>query len=203
MINPSVDTVRITNNDTKLLKLKYDGKTYVIDPNQTVAVPAAVAFLWFGDPRTTGSVPTFQRGEDGRIQGMLPSRTQEVTRLRFKHGGELGGDETSFEGCNLPKVTVHDLDGNEITMVIHDPYGDKSLPVPGGIDPASSQLAETVEKQQKLIEYLMQKIDGAERPDAQDESELPTDDVPIAKPFRGVDLSKGIPAPTLSEVTNG
>lgn len=202
MINPSVDTVRITNNDTKLLKIKYDNKTYVIDPKQTVAVPAAVAFLWFGDPRTTGSVPTFSRGEDGRINGMLPSRTQEVTRLRFKYGGDLGGDETSLDGCDLPDVTVVDLDGNEITMVIHDPYGEKSLSVAMGIDPSSSHLAETIEKQQKLIEYLMKKVDG-DAGEAMSEDELPTDDAGITRQFKAINLNEGIPAPTLSEVTGG
>jgi hypothetical protein len=198
MINPVVDVLRITNNDPKALKIKYNNQVYVIEPNQTVAVPAAVAFLWFGDPRTSGSVPTFQRGEDGRINGMLPARSQEVTRLRFKWGGQLGGDETTFIGCVLPDVTVKDFDGNEIVMVIQDPEGNSSLPMPGGIDPSTSHLAETVQQQQKLIDYLMKKIDGEDRPEAESEDELPTDDASIARPFKAVDLSKGIPAPTLS-----
>lgn len=204
MINPTVDTIRLTNHDTKQLKLKYDGRTYVIEPNQTVAMPASVAFLWFGDPRTTGSVPSYIRGENGRVNGMLPSRTQEVTRLRFKWGGELGGDETTFAGCTIPKVTVQDLDGNEIVMVTQDPEGNHATPIAPSTDPNNSHLAETVQKQQKLIDYLMQKIDGGGGEiEVKSEDELPTDDIGIAKPFKSVDLTKGIPAPTLSEVTSG
>lgn len=203
MINPSVDTVRVTNHDAKQLKLKYDSRVYIIEPNQKVAMPASVAFLWFGDPRTHGSVPSYIRGEDGRVQGMLPSRTQEVTRLRFKHGGELGGDETTFEGCTLPNITVEDLDGNEIVMVINDPSGDNATPMPHNGNPDNSRLAEQVEKQQKLIDYLMNKLDGGGEDDAKSEDELPTDDIPLSRPFKSVDLTKGIPAPSLSEVTSG
>jgi hypothetical protein len=194
------DMCRVTNHDTKILKLKYDGQTYLIDPDQTVALPAACAFLWFGDPRTTGSVPSFIRGENGRIDNMLPARTQEVTRLRFKWGADLGGDEQGLDGVELPKVTVTDIDGNEIVMVIHDPEGNHATPIVGTTDD-NSQLVEMIQRQQKQIDLLMSKLNGGG--EATSEDELPTDDAATIKPFKGVDLSKGIPAPTLSEVTGG
>lgn len=201
MITPS-DICYVTNHDTKALVLKYNGQKYVIEPNQRVSLPAAAAFLWFGDPRTSGSTPSFIRNEQGAIQNMLPSRTQEITRLRFKYGADLGGDEISFENVDLPKVTVTTLDGDEVIMVIHDPEGNHSIPVaaPIGGDSTNAQLYDMVQKQQRMIDLLLRKMDGY--PDeARDESELPTDDAETVRQFKSHDLTKGIPGPTLSEVT--
>lgn len=211
MIQPG-EFCRVTNKKDNLLKIKYNGQIYNLPSGREVVVPFEAAVLWFGDPRTIDKVQLL-RDNNGKVQNMLPSRPDEIKRLRFKYGADLTGDESTFEETingqrkpmeNLPDVTVVDLDGNEITMVTSDPEG---LYVLGGaVAPAINQndsLLQIVKKQERQIQLLMKQLEledvEDEAPANVTEGDLPTDDVaPTPRKYYNTDV--GVPGPSMGEL---
>lgn len=228
MIQPG-EFCRVTNENTKPFKGKYERQVYVIDPGQTVTVPFSAAILWFGDPRSIDTVQLL-RNEYGKVTNMLPSRPDEIKRLRFKHGGNLTGDESTFEETDdngrtflmphLPVVSVRTLDGDVITMVVSDPEGNNPLGAePKPASNQSAELLEIVRKQERQINLLIKQLEintGYEDTDVEpndliattdiplyepNEDELPTDDIPDARAkFKVYNTDTGVPGPDIKEL---
>lgn len=221
MIQPG-EFCRVTNNKDNVLKIKYNGRIYDLDPHRPVVVPVEAAILWFGDPRSIDKVQLL-RNEHGKVQNMLPSRPDEIKRLRFKFGADLTGDESTFletqeDGTittmhNLPDVLIQTLEGQEVKMVVNDPDGRHAL----GADqqPATNQSAELLEivkRQERQIGLLMRQlqieVDDEDTspdytiPDIQaTEDELPTDDHDVSPPkFKVYNTETGIPGPDIKEL---
>lgn len=167
------DFVRVKNVGTAPLNVGYDGRRWTLKPGaaKDTVMPAAAAFLWFGDPRSGGTSQTV-RDEKG-ILCIVPDRLSEVRRLRAKYGGSTG-DEATFDDVKIPSVEVYDLDGDRLTMVIDDPQGNSVLQATSTVAERDDLLA-LVQRQQRQLEQLM-KLAGVDGAEAQTERELPVDD---------------------------
>lgn len=196
---------RVTNNGDDQLKVKYDGNVFNLPPKKEVVIPVAAAFLWFGDPRTTAKIQLL-RNEQGKVNNMLPARGTEVKRLRFKYGGDAAGDETTFNDVVIPDVTLTDLDGEEVVTVLQDPLGRHSIAMSPEQEAANQndQLLEIVKRQERQINILMKQLnvhdDTSDIPNNVSQEDLPTDDIPEARPFKVYNTESGMPGPSMGEL---
>lgn len=165
--------LRVVNQDPIAHTVKWNSRRYKLEPGKDVFIPAACAYTWFGDPRSTNIYQSITTPE-GTVY-FVPDRASEVRRLRIKYGGGFDGDEQSFDGVPaLPNVEVYDTDGNRVTTVLDDPTGDSVTPA---LITTSDEtdLRKTVAQQQRLIAALMEANGMNEDGTAKDESELPAD----------------------------
>lgn len=166
------DIVKVTNHGTKELTIGWDSKYHRLKPGDTKFVPAEAVINAFGDPRsgpTQRSVKT-----EGGESAVVPSRLQEVRRLRLLYGGGGVGDDSNFDLVDVPDVTVETLEGEEVKTVLHDPSGDSVTQATQTIS-ESNDLMSIISRQQRQIQLLLQQTGIDEKAHASEE-ELPTDE---------------------------
>lgn len=193
---------RVTNNADDIVKVKYDGNTFNLPPHKEVVIPVAAAYNWFGDPRTAPKVQLL-RNEQGKVNNVLPSRVDEIKRLRFKYGGDCTGNEENLDGVKIPDVTVTDLDGNEVVTVLKDPEGHFGVAVSPEQEAANQNdsLLQIVKRQERQIALMMKQLSiNEDTPEVSaSEDDLPTDDIPEARPFK-VYNTENMPGPSMGEL---
>lgn len=168
------DIVKVVNNDPVPLDVMWNSKKFRLEPGRDQFIPAACAFNWFGDPRSTNIYQSIQTPE-GMVY-FVPDRLSEVRRLRIKYGAGLGGDETTLEGIPVvPQVEVWTAGGDRVLTVLDDPAGDSVTPalITTGSEAETRKL---IASQQRQIDELM-KLNGMTASDgeAATEDELPPD----------------------------
>src|SRR5689334_2685737 len=169
------DIVKVTNNGHKAVTIGWDSKYHTIEPGKTKFVPAEAAINAFGDPRTA-ETPRSVKTDAGEVAA-LPSRAQEVKRLRLYYGGGGLGDDRDFTLVDVPDVTVETLEGEEVKTVLQDPSGE-TVNVASHTISESNDLMEIVARQQRQIQLLLAQTGIDEKAHASEE-ELPTDETTI------------------------
>ena len=126
----------------------WDSRPYLAEVGKETFVPFEAASLALGDPRA-GDTTRSARDEAGNVMWIV-DRPTEMRRLTVLY------DNVTDAAGNLiikPDVTVTDLDGNEVMMVLDDPAGDSVLPAqPTLLD--SKQLLAQIERQRRMIDQL-------------------------------------------------
>lgn len=173
MIRPD-DIVQVKNNEGYPLHVAWNSRKYELVPGKTSFIPAACAFNWFGDPRSGGTYQSILDVDGTR--GFIPDRATEVRRLRIKWGAGLLGDESNFDGVDVPDVEIKTADGEEIISVLNDPEG-KNVITSNTTVRDDEALRELVASQQRQIEAMKQHMglnDDPSQATAQDE--IPADE---------------------------
>lgn len=168
------DIVKVVNREEYPITVKWNSREYRLAPGVDTFVPGACAFLWFGDPRSSGVYQSIPDPDGSRM--FVSDRATEVRRLRIKWGAGLEGDEASFDGVAVPQVEVWTAEGERVTTVLDDPDGRNVISASPSIQDDEG-LRQLVAKQQRQIEMMKQHIglNDDEKQAAADESELPRD----------------------------
>jgi len=175
------DIVRIVNKGSAAFYIQWDSKVYTLEPEKDAFVPFEAACLWFGDPRSTGTIRS-TRDNKGLV-GFVPDREAEVRRLRVKFGN-LGGDERFVQ--NAPNIEVYDIQGTRIVTVLDDPEGkvvNVSMPTVQDreTERAAVQTMQLQLAQEKRVTDLLLTRLGLSRKDLEDAAsgEVDDDDEPF------------------------
>lgn len=146
------DIVRVVNTADAPFTIMYDSKSYKLEPGQDSFIPFPAAALWFGDPRSTGTLGSVvnERG----LRSYIPDRDTEVRRLRVKYDNQFG-DENKI--IRHPLVEVYALTGERITTVLDDPAGDSVNVVPQTVQDQGNLMA-LITAQAQQIEKLTQLV---------------------------------------------
>lgn len=166
------DIVKVTNNGTNDVTIGWDSKYHTIRASETKFVPAEAVINAFGDPRSSQSQRSVKT--EGGESAVIPSRLQEVRRLRLLYGGGGVGDDSNFNFVDIPSVSVETLEGEKIPTVLDDPKGDTVNAATQTVS-ESNDLMAIISRQQKQIQLLLEQTGIDEKAHASEE-ELPTDE---------------------------
>lgn len=175
------NVLEVVRDEEKPLVLAWDARQYPCEVGKEAFVPFEAMSLAFGDPRS-GAVVSTPRDPAGNVM-FVADRATEVRRLRSLYDNQFG-DETEI--LYSPEADITDLEGNEVTSVLKDPFGDKVTPIvqtPYDRDQLLSQL----KRQQQMIETLAQ-AQGIDLTDA--------NTVPEPAPEEPTDPFSDVPADT-------
>lgn len=168
------DIVKVINRMEFPYVVKYDSREFVLQPGKETYIPAACAFTWFGDPRSTN---TYQSVKMPNGQSyFISDRKTEVRRLRIKHGAGIEGNEDNFDHVAIPDVEVYTAEGERVLTVLDDPAGKTTTPADVRVS-QDEELREIIARQQRQIEAMRDHLgmeDEAEQA-AASEAELPRD----------------------------
>jgi hypothetical protein len=142
------NVLEVVRDDKKPLVLAWDARQYPCEVGKEAFVPFEAMSLAFGDPRSAANVASI-RDVAGNVM-FVSDRATEVRRLRSLYDNQFG-DETEI--LYAPEADISDLEGEEITTVLKDPFGDKVVAIvqtPYDRD----QLLAQLQRQQKMIETL-------------------------------------------------
>lgn len=172
------DILFVQNNEDVDRIITWNSRNFVLKPGAITYIPAAAAFVWFGDPRSAENVVSLT--DESGLTEWVPDRATEVRRLRIKYGA-VEGDEASFEGVRIPDVTVKTVDGEDIKTVLDDPSGRSVMKASDTLESRDDLLA-MLQKQQRQIALLMEQ-EGTAVPrlgeDVETIAEPPSDDAPV------------------------
>lgn len=140
--------VRVVNKGEKPYTIMYDSISYVLQPGKDTWVPFPAVALWFGDPRSAGTLASIvdERG----VRTYVPDRETEVRRLRVKYGNAFG-DESVVTG--YPDVELYDMDNDRVMSVLDDPTGENVMPAQSTVADQSN-LMTIIQRQQAQIDQL-------------------------------------------------
>lgn len=117
---------KITNNEDYPIHITWDNIDYVLYPHKEQVVPSDVAYLGWGDPRSSEQPVKWKSRRYG--EGYIPPRPVEIQRLRQRwagfHNNNMFGNE---EEVIAPSVTIKTLNGDEILSVVQDPKGNHTM----------------------------------------------------------------------------
>lgn len=170
------DIVQVKNNEGYPLHVMWNSRKYELSPGKTAFIPAACAFNWFGDPRSGATYQSILDADGTR--GFIPDRATEVRRLRIKWGAGLLGDESNFDGVDIPDVEILTAEGEAVITVLSDPEG-KNVIQASHSKADDEQLRELVASQQRQIEAMKSHLgmnDDPSQATAQDEIPADGDD---------------------------
>jgi len=165
----ATESVRVLNKGDADFKGQYDRDIYVIPAGSEGIVPWDAICLWLGDPRATDN-------------GVQKNRLEEYRRLTSKFG--VYDEQDQFDDAR-PKLEVYRLNGQRVTMLAEDPFGQ---PVDVfGAGGGEVDLATQVSQLQAMVNELREKGDntsatfnldaeeGVGPDEDEDGNELPTD----------------------------
>lgn len=130
---------KVVNVGHTPVDLMYDSRTWHWEPGQVQYVPFPVVALHLGDPRSVGAPSAYRDRHHAPV--FIPSREQEVARLRQLYGGTFFGEQDSFIGVPYdertkelgepyrlphPEMEVFDTDDNRVYTVLDDPRGERA-----------------------------------------------------------------------------
>lgn len=188
----SNDFFFITNTGTDIVRFRWDGLEYAIDPGGRKLVPFDVVCLNYGDPRSR--VGGTQGYEDSKGKGVVPDRDLEVLRLSVLYGVyeqgaqdilsyiEVENRRLTLNG-DLPlstpnihvKITTTDDPGVEIIPPLFDPKGTYAAGYTPD-NPQSNDIAVLLGQYQDRIEHLEKMIEVSDRTGHDNTGEIPVDE---------------------------
>lgn len=168
------DIVRVVNQEDYPVSVKWNSRSYRLMPGRDTFIPAACAFVWFGDPRASGVYQSIADPDGTRM--FVSDRATEVRRLRIKWGAGMEGDESNFDGVAIPTVEVWTAEGERILTVLDDPEGKNVISASPSVNDDEG-LRALVASQQRQIELMKVHLGMNDEADqaAADESDLPRD----------------------------
>jgi hypothetical protein len=118
----------ITNNGDEALRLRWDSRTYVIEPSDHKVVPFDVVRVYYGDPRSVGKVEQKydeQREIGGRKNpnAYIAARNAEVDRLAVLYGLYAGREAELPTHPKIKDVVITTIDRIEVFCPAVDPEG--------------------------------------------------------------------------------
>lgn len=180
------DLLRVVSKDTKPHKLLWDSRQYVITSEKPTHVPFEVVKLYFGDPRSSDKIASYQ--DIHGVTHWVPDRASEIRRLRCLYDNQLGDENTVTKH---PNVEVYDYDGNRVLTVLDDPEGRSTSQARLTVQD-NDEMMHLIRRQQQQIDILMQRLqvtgDDIEPEEAADELETGEQDAAdTADPFTTTD----------------
>lgn len=163
-------SVVVHNDDTFVLRWRWDGHEHVIAPGTSATIPFPLACKELGDPRS-GSQEQVVRLEGGNLL-RIPARDWERKRLDTLYGVSAKITEAWMDHKEritlsvpevAPKVRVTTTDGESVDMVVHDWDGMKRLLLPDDMDSPDAlrqQLAQIQREQDQLKRLLEAKLNS-------------------------------------------
>jgi hypothetical protein len=152
-------SVIVHNDDSIVLRWRWDGHEYVIAPGTSTTIPFPLACKELGDPRSGGQEQVVKL-EGGQLL-RIPSREWERKRLDVLYGCSARIVEAKMERGEVlsvsvpeiaPKVRVTTTDGEPISTVIDDWEGDRQLILPSDLDSPDALRAQIAQQQRQLEE---------------------------------------------------
>ena len=141
----------VEHDDTSPYTLMWDSRPYVCEPGKETIVPFEAAMVALGDPRATGATMSVKDPVTNAVSWVVDRET-EVRRLQTKYDNQFTSAGTIDYA---PQMTVSDLEGNSVTMVLDDPTGESILPVSSTALDRDGLIAE-IQRQRSMIQTLAQ-----------------------------------------------
>lgn len=172
----SHDNVIATNNGSKPIFWKLDGREVGLPPGQAVTVPFEVVRINLGDPR---SGEADRIATDGNEKVRINSRANELKRLNMLYGQGIRQQEehrTVTLAEVAPDVTITTVAGDPVDTPITDPGGNNVQAVPVSLDTPDALAARVAQMQRDLDNLLAQKsaLDNEPTDDAEVAEDAPT-----------------------------
>lgn len=146
----------VPGREDEPIVLGWNSKEYPLLPGRQTHVPLEAAVNAFGDPRSIDSTQHIPIGDPRSGERLtVPSRSDEVRRLRLRYA-IYDGDDTNFKNGEgnepIPKVKLSTIDGEDLTTVLEDPYGESTITAVRTVSQENDAAA--------MIEHMQRQIDA-------------------------------------------